>query len=81
MTERLRINGRDVELDGPTPLLAYLAGLGVDWRAVAVEVNDRILDRAEFASTTLRAGDGVEIVRIIGGGSANSREMAPPQAS
>ena len=62
------VNGRTVELAGPTPLLDYLAGLGVDPRAVAVEVNQRILDRAEFASTTLGDGDVVEIVRMVGGG-------------
>ena len=63
-----RINGRDVKLDGPTPLLAYLAGLGVDWRAVAVEYNERILGRGEFASITIADGDVVEIVRMVGGG-------------
>ncbi len=64
----LVVNGRSVELEGPTSLLTYLAGLGVDWRAVAVEVNGRILDRGEFASTTLRDGDRVEVVRMVGGG-------------
>lgn len=65
---RLRINGRDVELPGPTPLLDYLAGLGVDPRAVAVELNARILDREEFPGVHLEAGDRVEIVRMVGGG-------------
>jgi thiamine biosynthesis protein ThiS len=65
---RLRINGRDVELDEPTGLGDYLASLGVDPRAVAVELNERILDRSEFAGTTLAEGDVVEIVRMVGGG-------------
>jgi sulfur carrier protein len=65
---RAHINGREVELDSPTPLLAYLAGLGVDWRAVAVELNERILHRNEFASVTISEGDVVEIVRMVGGG-------------
>jgi sulfur carrier protein len=64
----LRINGKAVELDGPTTLLAYLNGLGVNPRAVAVELNGRILERSEFPSTTLLAGDTVEIVRMVGGG-------------
>lgn len=64
----VRINGKAVDLVGPTPLLAYLEDLGVDWRAVAVEVNDRILDRSEYAATTLGEGDVVEIVRMVGGG-------------
>lgn len=68
MPIRLSINGREVELEGPTPLLDYLSRLKVDARAVAVEVNDRILDRSEYAATQLRQGDAVEIVRMVGGG-------------
>lgn len=64
----LRVNGRPVELKGPTPLLAYLAQLGVDPRAVAVELNGRILERDEYAASTLGEGDQVEIVRMVGGG-------------
>ncbi len=64
----LDINGKRVELDGPTPLLAYLSRLGVDPRAVAVEHNGRILDRTLYAEATLNEGDHVEIVRMVGGG-------------
>ena len=65
---KLRINGREVELAGPTPLGDYLASLGVDLRAVAVELNERILERSELAGTLLGEGDVVEIVRMVGGG-------------
>ncbi len=64
----LQINGTRVELPGPTALLAYLAQLGVDPRAVAVEHNGEIVERAGYASITLRDGDRVEIVRMVGGG-------------
>jgi sulfur carrier protein len=67
---KLRINGRDVELEGPTLLGEYLALLGVDQRAVAIELNERILERAEIAETNLGEGDVVEIVRMVGGGLA-----------
>ena len=63
-----RINGKDVELERPTPLLDYLAGIGVDPRSIAVEHNGRILERDEYGRTTLRDGDVVEIVRMVGGG-------------
>jgi len=65
---RARINGKDVELERPTALLDYLAGIGVDPRSIAVEHNGKILERDEYASTTLRDGDVVEIVRMVGGG-------------
>jgi sulfur carrier protein len=64
----LVINGKLVELDGPTPLLAYLEKLGVNPRAVAVEHNGAIIERSAFDATTLREGDKVEIVRMVGGG-------------
>ena len=69
---KLRINGRDVELRGPTLLGDYLASLGVDQRAVAIELNARILERSELAGTALGEGDVVEIVRMVGGGTAYS---------
>lgn len=64
----LTVNGRRLELEAETGLVDYLGAIGVDPRAVAVEVNGRILDRSEFAATRLRAGDQVEIVRMVGGG-------------
>jgi thiazole synthase len=67
----LQVNGKRVELDGPTPLLAYLEKLGVSPRAVAVEHNGVILERPSYAQTTLAAGDVVEIVRMVGGGAVS----------
>ena len=64
----LRINGKTVELAGPTALLDYLRKLGVEPRAVAVEHNGVILERDAFESATLQSGDTVEIVRMVGGG-------------
>jgi sulfur carrier protein len=68
----LTVNGRPVELPGPTLLLDYLRQLGVDPRAVAVEVNGEILERDSYAGHTLQAGDAVEIVRMVGGGALTS---------
>ena len=64
----VRINGKPVELDAPTPLLDYLARLGVDPRSVAVEHNGEILERDGYGRVVLNAGDVVEIVRMVGGG-------------
>jgi sulfur carrier protein len=70
----LQINGKRVELDQPTPLLAYLERLGVNQRAVAVEHNRVIVERADYANTILRDGDTVEIVRMVGGGMTLPRQ-------
>lgn len=66
--ERLRVNGRDVELPQPTALPDYLRGLGVDPRAIAVEHNGEIIQREVYDACWLRDGDVVEIVRMVGGG-------------
>ena len=66
----LQVNGKHIELDAPTPLKAYLEQLGVSPRAVAVEHNGEIVERDAYAMTTLREGDVVEIVRMVGGGKA-----------
>lgn len=66
----LTINGRRVELEAATPLLRYLERIGIEPRAVAVELNGEILERDRFPDTSLGAGDQVEIVRMVGGGSA-----------
>ena len=64
----LQVNGKPIELDGPTPLTAYLETLGVSPRAVAVEHNRMIIERDAYATTMLQDGDVVEIVRMVGGG-------------
>lgn len=65
---KLKVNGKDVELERPTPLLVYLEQLGVDARTVAVEHNGDIVQRTSYAATVLDDGDVVEIVRMVGGG-------------
>jgi thiamine biosynthesis protein ThiS len=64
----LQVNGKEVQLESPTPLVAYLEQLGVSPRAVAVEHNGVIIERESFETTTLGEGDVVEIVRMVGGG-------------
>ncbi|MBJ7602632.1 MAG: sulfur carrier protein ThiS [Candidatus Dormibacteraeota bacterium] len=64
----LRVNGKDVELPGPISLLDYITGLGVDPRAVAVELNGEIVARESYTELTLSEGDRLEIVRMVGGG-------------
>ena len=64
----VQVNGRRVELNGPTALLTYLEKLGVSARAVAVELNGEIIERSAYADAKLADGDVVEIVRMVGGG-------------
>ena len=49
-------------------MLDYLEKLGVNPRTVAVEHNGEIIPRSSYTRITLREGDRVEIVRMVGGG-------------
>lgn len=66
---RLMVNGETRELPDGSPVTALLETLQVAPERVVVEVNLKILKRAELASTVLQAGDQVEIVHFVGGGS------------
>jgi sulfur carrier protein len=65
----LTVNGVAEPLSAPT-VGALLAGRDIapDGRGVAVSVNGAVVRRADWATTTLAAGDVVEIVRAMQGG-------------
>jgi sulfur carrier protein len=67
---KLQVNGKEVELEAPVPLVLYIEKIGVNPRTVAVEHNGEIIQRAQFASVVLQEGDRVEIVRMVGGGTS-----------
>ncbi len=64
----VKINGAERRLAADTTLLAYLTREGYPPERIAVEYNGAILARAAYASTVLRPGDVLEIVRFVGGG-------------
>lgn len=46
-----------------------VAALGLGAARVAVEVNRRIVRRADWAQAALADGDSIEVVHFVGGGS------------
>jgi len=64
---KITVNGEERALE-PKTVLGYLVEIGVDPRAVAVELNLDILERGEYATTMLNEGDKIEIVQFVGGG-------------
>ncbi len=63
----VKINGEMEQAAGKS-VAAYLEEAGYDSRAVAVERNEVILPKEQYASTLLADGDTVEIVCFMGGG-------------
>ena len=66
----LCVNGEMRALPGAGALSVeeLLREMNVQERRVAVEVNKRLVPRAEFPEASLHDGDRVEIVRLVGGG-------------
>ncbi|HTL04254.1 MAG TPA: sulfur carrier protein ThiS [Gemmatimonadales bacterium] len=64
----LTVNGQATRVAGAATLQELLGQLGLDARAVVVELNQRIVRRPELAATPLKDGDAVELVHFVGGG-------------
>jgi len=65
---QIRLNGEDQSVADGVSVSDLLTGLGLGGRRVAVELNRDILPRDRYSTTTLAAGDVVEVVQFVGGG-------------
>ena len=68
------MNGEPYELAGPVTISALLDQLQIDPRRVAVEHNVAVIKRERYATTVINAGDEIEIVNFVGGGSGCGQE-------
>jgi sulfur carrier protein len=66
----LRINGQEKRFEGelPATLSHLLAHLKLDEAAVVAEIDGVIIERANFAATSLCDGQKIELIRFVGGG-------------
>ena len=62
------LNGEPKEIPESLALDGLITELGLKSERLAIEVNRRIIRRADWPSTTLSEGDKVEIVHFVGGG-------------
>jgi thiamine biosynthesis protein ThiS len=62
------VNGAPRRIAERSTLLELLAGLGLDPRAVVVELNREIVRRPRLGEVALAEGDAVELVHFVGGG-------------
>ena len=63
----MKINGKQVDLE-QIALMEYLEQNGYRKEMIAVEVNEEIIEKEDYDTTVLHAGDVVEIVSFMGGG-------------
>lgn len=64
----MRVNGKEIPLNGSTTLAEFLAAHNYRAELVAVERNGEIVPRADFGSAVLADSDELEIVSFVGGG-------------
>ena len=64
---QVKINGKSEEVLGGT-VLDLLKMKKIEPHMVAVELNDRMLERDHLASTHLNEGDQIEFLFYLGGG-------------
>ena len=77
----ITLNGDPHELPAPMTVAALLAHLDIDARRVAVEHNLSVLKRAAYDTTLVQAGDTVEVVNFVGGGTLGSSACIPASAA
>ena len=65
---KIVLNGRDQEAPEGATVLALLETVGLQPGRVAIELNGRVVPRAEFHRAHLGSGDVVEVVHFVGGG-------------
>ncbi len=68
MSIKITVNGSPQEAPEALPLPALLEHIGVDLEHVAIELNRRIVRKADWPSTTIQDGDTIEVVTFVGGG-------------
>ena len=64
----IQVNGDALEVQENTSLPELLAKLSLKAEQVAIELNQKVIHRAQWGSTLLHEADKVEIVHFVGGG-------------
>ena len=64
----IKVNGEKKELPDGSTIEVMLNALSIKAVGIAVEVNREIVPKRLFDASTLKDGDAVEIVRMVGGG-------------
>jgi len=65
---QITVNGQPQTCADGDTVAALVAGLKLEPRRVAVELNKQIVRRANYDQTSLKEGDTLEIVTLVGGG-------------
>jgi len=67
-TVRVRLNGKDRDVDAGHSVRSLIESLELHPSLVVVELNKEILPRDSYAETAVQEGDHIELVHFVGGG-------------
>jgi sulfur carrier protein len=66
---KVTLNGKQTEIEVKT-VLDLLQSRKVEPQMVAVELNEKMLEREDFSKTPLQEGDRIELHHFMGGGTS-----------
>ena len=73
---KLQVNGEEREVVDSLSLKELVAQLGLTPERIAIELNQRVVRRAEWSAAVLQEHDQVEIVHFVGGGEVLCHEVS-----
>lgn len=65
----LTVNGKKLDVTNGATITALLDKLEINPLRVAVQLNQQIIKREQYENTSLKAGDRLEIITYMAGGS------------
>lgn len=65
---QISVNGSPMTVANAITAEALVVKLGLADKRIAMELNQAVIPRSQYASTILTSGDIIEIVHAIGGG-------------
>jgi sulfur carrier protein len=64
----IELNGEPYSIGNDTRLVALIERLNLRPGRIAIELNQSVVPKAEWAAVQLKPGDKLEIVNFVGGG-------------
>ena len=64
----VRLNGQQHLVDDGATLSDLVSLLKLDRNWIAVELNQEVIPRARWGEVSLKEGDKIEVVQLVGGG-------------
>lgn len=64
----VNVNGKQTDVAGGTSIVMLLSQFNITSPMTIVEVNREVVAREQWDGRTLREGDEIEIIQLMGGG-------------